>query len=82
MVCLKLIYPVASTFRMQGLWVYTMTLVSITLSDVFHYAALTSLELSMKTRLTLNSQISACLYLLNAGIKGQNHYTKIGRAHV
>lgn len=35
----------------------------------FHYAALAGLELALQTTLASNSKISACLCLLNVGIK-------------
>lgn len=35
------------------------------------------LGLAMETRMTLNSQTSACLCLINAGIKGLHQYTQL-----
>ena len=38
------------------------------------------LELALQTRLVLNSQRTACLCLLSAGIKGVHHYRPVERA--
>ena len=39
-----------------------------------HYVVLAVLELTLKTRLALNSQESTCPCLLSAGIKGIHHH--------
>lgn len=48
----------------------------------FHYIALAVLEITVKTKLALNSQRSTCPYLLKAGIKGVRYHSICVYMHI